>query len=402
MRRLLLALLALLSATSLAQEATEAPPPALVVWLPDRLTPPDSAALASLRQQTEDFTEASGIAIELRLKRVTDVGGIMATLRSASIAAPSALPDLTLLRHQDLLSAERDGLLQSLDGLLPAALIAELGRPLALGQLDGRLYGLIYTLDVEHLAYRPQPDEDAARWDLSSLLAHSKPWAMSALYGNGLSDTFLVQYLAAGGSISADGNLIYNESAMARLLRFYEQAREQQLISPALLSLGGPADVLALLQSRQVDQAILPSYVYLAWQAQQQDDELRAAPIPTTRGEARAIVNGWAWALVASTAERQSAAMRYVIWLMDVVRQAEFSAAAFQLAALPTARQQSPALSQADKDFYQNLLETAILPITQAESGALTRAIHDALISVIDGTRSAQAALQWLNDQIDG
>jgi ABC-type glycerol-3-phosphate transport system substrate-binding protein len=401
-RRILLgALLALLSAISLAQDsqATEAPPPSLVVWLPDRLTPLDSPALSRLREQTQAFTEASGIGVELRLKRVSDVGGIMATLRSASIAAPAALPDLTLLRRQDLLSAERDGLLQRLDGLLSAALIAELGRPLALGQIDGTLYGLVYTLDVEHVAYRPSSDTDPSAWDFDGVLARGLPLAFSTAYVNGLNDTFMAQYLAAGGGFTPEGGLAYNEAAMARLLNFYHEARAREVVTSALLSLNSPADVLALLQNGQVDQAIINSSAYLSLQAQSR--ALRPAPVPSVDGRPLGILNGWSWTLLASTPERQSAAMRYVAWLMEAARLAEFSAAAAQIPALPAARQYESTLAREDMLFYQSLLEAASLPFSQAESGTLTRAMHDALISVIDGTRSADEALRWLSEQVE-
>jgi len=401
-RRILLgALLALLSAISLAQDSqpTEAPPPSLVVWLPDRLTPLDSPALARLREQTQAFTEASGISVELRLKRVGDVGGIMATLRSASIAAPAALPDLTLLRRQDLLSAERDGLLQRLDGLLPAALIAELGRPLALGQISGTLYGLVYTLDLEHVAYRPSSDTDPSAWDFDGVLARGLPLAFSTAYANGLNDTFMAQYLAAGGGFTPEGSLAYNSEAMARLLNFYDEARARGIVGPSLLSLNNPSDVLALLQNGQVDQAIINSSAYLSLQAQSR--ALRPAPVPSVDGRPLGILNGWSWTLLASTPERQSAAMRYVAWLMEAARLAEFSAAAAQIPALPAARQHESTLAREDMLFYQSLLEAASLPFSQAESGALTRAMHDALISVIDGTRSADEALRWLSEQVE-
>ena len=403
MRRVAFACLCLaaLSALGLAQNAqpTEAPPPSLVVWLPDRLTPLDSPALARLREQTQAFTEVSGIAVELRLKRVGEVGGIMATLRSASIAAPAAMPDLTLLRRQDLLSAERDGLLQRLDGLLSAALIAELGRPLALGQVNNALYGLVYTLDMEHIAYRPQPNVDASAWDFATVLSRNLPLAFSTAYVNGLNDTFLAQYLAAGGSFNAEGSLVYNAEAMAHLLNFYAEAHAREIISSALLSLNNPMDALALLQNGQVDQAIIHSSAYLSLQAQNRS--LRPAPIPSLDGRPLGVLNGWLWVLLANTPERQSAAMRYVTWLMDAARQAEFSAAAAQIPSLPSARLQDSSLTREDMAFYQALLEAASLPLSQADSGALTRAMHDALISVIDGTRSADEALRWLKEQVE-
>ncbi|MGV2436409.1 MAG UNVERIFIED_CONTAM: hypothetical protein LVT10_17195 [Anaerolineae bacterium] len=80
-------------------------------------------------EHLEAFAQTeNGVSVKVRTKRVSDVGGIMSTLRTAREVAPSALPDMTLLRRQDLLDAVQRGLVQPLDGLVPTSMIDDLIR----------------------------------------------------------------------------------------------------------------------------------------------------------------------------------------------------------------------------------------------------------------------------------
>lgn len=376
-------------------EASETTP--LVVWIPDRLTPVDSTAWTLLREQTQTFSEASGIEIDLRLKRVNDVGGIMSTLRSASIAAPAAMPDLTLFRRQDLLVAEREGLIQSIDGRVPASLIVDLGQALGLGQVNQTLYGLPYMLDMEHVVYRPLADIDYSAWDYDAVLERGRAFAFVGSFGTGLSDVFLVQYVAEGGSFNPDGTLSYNAEALRGVLSFYAQARQQDLISPQVLDYLSPLDFMDEFQNQSLDMMVVNSSLYLAGVAL--DSRLRPAPIPTHDGRESAIINGWMWSLVSTTPERQDAAMRYATWLMDVNRQQAFADISLSLPSTRSALQNT-SLPAESAPFYRQLLSQALLPIPQAENSTLTRGIQDALSAVINQSHTVDEALAILEAQI--
>jgi hypothetical protein len=88
----------------------------VTIWLPvDMISPNDETTLALLNNQLEVFsTQNTNINVDVRFKRVSDVGGILPTLRTASAVAPEALPDMTLMRRQDLVTAQRADLFKAL------------------------------------------------------------------------------------------------------------------------------------------------------------------------------------------------------------------------------------------------------------------------------------------------
>ncbi|MBN1965182.1 MAG: hypothetical protein JW910_11090, partial [Anaerolineae bacterium] len=128
----------------------------VIIWWPASLLPdPDTPAEATLNAQVDEFQSAHGMSVLLRAKRLLGAGGIMSTLRTAGQVAPGALPDLALVRREQLLAAAGTGLIYPLDNLLPdSALRGLYPQALALGEIDGVLYGVAYTLRVQHIVYR--------------------------------------------------------------------------------------------------------------------------------------------------------------------------------------------------------------------------------------------------------
>src|SRR5579871_1880242 len=145
--------------TSLPAATAESTPSTvtLTIWWPEPLAPVDNQDAANLlAQQISDFEAANhDVIINLRLKNDQDVGGIMSTLKAASLVAPGALPDLTLLRRSDLVTAAQAGLVMPIDERAEASILDNL-HPMvsALGRVNDKLYGLPYNLEVEHIAYQ--------------------------------------------------------------------------------------------------------------------------------------------------------------------------------------------------------------------------------------------------------
>ena len=86
----------------------------------------------------------------MRRKRTSGLGGILPTLRTAGPVAPGALPDLTLMRRADMLTAATEGLIVPLDTWIPTDLVDDdlLPGTRALGEIDGVLYGVPYALNI--------------------------------------------------------------------------------------------------------------------------------------------------------------------------------------------------------------------------------------------------------------
>ena len=70
--------------------STQTEPTTLVVWWPEPLAPAGNTDIENmLMSHFRDFEQAQGnVIIEFRRKAVTDPGGIMPTLRTASVVAP--------------------------------------------------------------------------------------------------------------------------------------------------------------------------------------------------------------------------------------------------------------------------------------------------------------------------
>ena len=80
-----------------------------------------------MHEQISAFQTANpDVEVEFRLKKAQDVGGIMSTLRAASLVAPGALPDLTLLRRSDVLAAAQAGLIMPMDDRAEAPVLDNL------------------------------------------------------------------------------------------------------------------------------------------------------------------------------------------------------------------------------------------------------------------------------------
>lgn len=379
-----------------APEATaDVPVITLTVWWPDQLASEDiTSSLALLIAQVEAFSaENPSVDVRVRLRRVGDIGGIMSTMRTASAVAPGVLPDLTLIRRTDLVTAVRAGLIQPLEGLVPSSLLADLSGILPLGQVDGDLYGLPYTLDLLHVVYRPRTGIDYSDWDYDSFLDRELPLTLSAARSTGLTPVAYLQYLADGGGQTEAGELVFDEPALRAMLNFYENARENALITADALNYTAPSDYRSLLESGAIDSAVLRSTDYLHMRRQQSD--LRIAPVPTADGIPASILDGWNWVLVTSDPDRQALAVRFLGWMMAVDQQIAMMDI---VSTLPSRRTALDAYLEDDPAglLLLALLNNANLPLIDGDAGPLGRRIQAALEAVLAGQISAEAAVEQI------
>jgi len=361
----------------------------LQIWLPEPLSPADNGAAAALwAEQIAAFEAANGdVEVRVRLKRPSDVGGILATLRTASAVAPGAMPDLTLLRRADLLSAHQYRLLQSLQNRPSAPSLDDMQPTAAgLGRIDGDLYGVPYLVDALHIAYYPAfvaPES----WTFEGIFAGGVRLTLPVGRTSGRSDLLTAQYLAmssAQTSLDAD--------ALLALLRFYDRAVDEGLIDPLSLDYAAPSDYRARIASGEVRAGVASSTGFLALRAGGAD--VQFAPLPTADGVLVTPLDGWVWVLTTTDADRQEAALRLLNWLMNSDRQARMSQtlgmlpsqrAALRLWNMPQELENYPAFADA-------LLAVAILP--ESLPAPTARALHTALIAVLTGERTAEQAAQ--------
>jgi ABC-type glycerol-3-phosphate transport system substrate-binding protein len=264
-----------------------------------------------------------------------------------------------------------------------------------LGQINGRLYGLAYALEIEHVAYQA-PVADFAHFD--TVLSGGRPLVIPAGQANGISDVFLAQYLAAGGSVVGNHLGALNVEALRTVLSFYEQAVAAGVIDPGVLNYPTPQDYQAGLVDGRIKAAVVTSSMYLDLLTS--GKKLEIAPIPSPTETPSTLVDGWIWIMTAKDANRQQVAQRFLEWVFDAGRQGAYTRAIAMLPSTRTAMRSWGTSSYSD--FAGTLLANAVLPLDNTEIDATARALQNALVSVISGERSAADAVQDVVDQLAG
>lgn len=389
------------STATTTPEPTEVPtgPRTLVIWWPEPLAPRENADAAEvLSEQISAFERAYGdVQVQFRLKLARDTGGIMQTLRAASGGiAPGALPDLTLIRREDLLAAAQAGLIQPIEDEIPPAFLGDLYTAgVELGQVNRQLYGIPYMLDVQHMAYR-NDTVPIISWRLENFLRERIPFIFAGNRAAGTNDVFWVQYLAAGGTVPADGTFSVNADALEATLNFYEQALNRDVVSVSVLDYTSPRDFASQLASGEIDAAIITSTIYL--ELANQGQVLDVGPIPTVSGQAATSLNGWMWVMVSSNPEEQALAGNFLTWMMEVDMQSQYSQTIHMLPSQRLALRRWA--DQEYADFIANLLANATLPLPESVGGTAARSMQDALVSVLSGQQTADQAAQEVIDQL--
>jgi maltose-binding protein MalE len=387
-------------ATATAQ-VSESEVRTVTIWLPvDMISPNDETTLALLNNQLEVFsTQNTNINVDVRFKRVSDVGGILPTLRTASAVAPEALPDMTLMRRQDLVTAQRAGLIQSLENLMPSALLVNLQQRLSLGQIDSTLYGLPYLMDVLHMAYYAQDEELLAGWSYADVLQRQQQLLVPLGRVTGIPAIVYAQYLNAGGRMNPTGTLVFDETVIDTTLSFYEQLRQAELIPVEALDYLTPADYWGTFETNDERAVLVNSNQYL--QRKAQDPMLRASALPTNDGEPVTLMNGWVWVMVTSAPEQQEIAVALLDWLLLDTHQIEVATALSTLPALPVALSQVVE-DDADLALYTTLIANAHLPLTEGEGDAFSRALENAVVAIMRDERTASEATADIQAAIAG
>lgn len=364
----------------------------LVLWVPEELSPyADTEAASLLAQRLEAFNQGQAdLQVETLVKKAHGRGGLLDFLRTASVAAPSVLPDLILLDVEDLRVAAQAGLLQPLDGLLPTGL-AEDQYPFAaeMGEIEGRTMGVPLGVEVEHAAYWPGLfATPPLTW--TGIVSAGVPFVFPAGGQDGtVNDTTLIEYLGAGGRLTdAEGNPSLDEEPLAAVLDFYARAAAAGVISPSI--------VLPLTDTEGCWEALLNGQAGVAavnsrrfWTAP--DVGLALAPLPSRSGRVITLARGWMVGLVTSDPERQEQAMELLAWLTDPDGYGPWTQS---LGYLPATRSglASWTVDEASRTVLEALLEGAQAAPPQPIHEAIGPVIQDAVEAVLTGQRSPTEA----------
>ncbi|MFP4321282.1 MAG: ABC transporter substrate-binding protein [Anaerolineales bacterium] len=375
-------------------DPTPVPPPedrVIRVWYADEMIVQDAETLLqTLAEQQTQFNQlTTEFSADIRLKPSRGDGSIVNTLIVAQPVASSAMPDLVLLDRRALVEGVRSGVLRPLTDWFPDELRTEIvASALALGQVDGTLYGIPYGLDVQHLIYNMDEIETPpAAYD--DILQNPARFVLPAATRENLeaSDMILAQYLAAGGRLVDTAGLpILDQEPLLDVLGFYESALALGVFNIDMLNYSVPADYLAQLV---LDETPLMVTTARAQIQQRSPAHYGMAPLPTTNGEPLVILDGWLWALTTTDPEQQRGALAFVEYVLGIEAHADNSMA------FGTVPSRERALRIWFDDAYAEQLLTwldtsLIIPTEQRNNAAATQ-IQAAFEAVLSGTTASEA-----------
>lgn len=368
----------------------------LTLWLPEEVNPygggPGAVLLA---QQLDDFNQAhTGLQVEAIVKKARGRGGLLDFLRTASVAAPSVMPDLVLLEMEDLRVASQAGLLRPFDGFLPESLVADrYPFAISMGRVNDQTMGIVVAADMAHMVYRPALlGSPPVTW--TDVLSIAAPLLFPAAGQNGsVNEATLVQYLAAGGDVvDSEGVPLLEAEPLAAVLNFYAQAAAAGTISPTvLLSLADNDACWEQFRAGWAGMTVVNSRSF--WGESERVGQ--PAFFPSPDGRVVALVQGrWALALVTADPERQQQAMLLAEWLLA---SEQYGLWTQSIACLPTSQSGLAAwqIGEEERSVLDAMLQAAHPMPSAAARSAVGPPMQAALEAVLEGTRSpADAAAE--------
>ncbi len=355
------------------------------IWWPDELYPQHAGStLDILNAQFDGFQITySTYDLDMRRKRTNGLGGILSTLRAAQPVAPGALPDLTLMRRSDMVTAANEGLIFPITDWVPADLVGTnlLPGAQALGEIDGVLYGVPYAIDLYHIVYRLSAYEQAPV-SFADVLAE-KAHYLFPVGTTPVSWTVLLQYRGAGGRLVDDnGAPTLDLAPLLAVLDYYAQGLAQGIFSPDMLDYTRYEDLWSQFNTGEADMIGVSAWSYLA-----HDEDLSSVgfgTVPTLDGEPITALDGWLWVLTTQNPEHQQRALAFLSWMMRISPQSLYTES---LGVLPS---QVRALRLWDNEAYATFARTladsaVIIPEAQRNNSAAL-ALQQAIIDVLNGT----------------
>jgi ABC-type glycerol-3-phosphate transport system substrate-binding protein len=365
-----------------------AAPDTILVWWPSILYPEaESPAANILQEELASYQASRPRTVTVRVKRAEGLGGIYQTLRSGSVAAPSVMPDLAMMRRSDLVQAVSGNLIEPIDMRLLAAEDI-FPSALALGVVQGTQYGVPYTLEIQHAVYRTSVTTTPPK-TTDDLLQTKQIYLFPAAVSKGANSTLLAQYMASGGRLHDDkGAPTLDKTPLVEVLRYYERAVEAGVADSDLLEYNTFGQYWPLFVSGKASIAQVDSTTFLAQRASLTG--IAALPVPMPSGTPMTIIDGWMWVVTTADPDRQARALDLLIWLLRADQQGQLMR---ELGVLPSRRS---ALDTWGDDSYtsfvRSLLQQPAVPPLDMIDGNVATALQTAFMDVLLGRKSADIA----------
>ena len=406
-------LLAIGTVSFSATTAQEQPPDQstpIRVWWPEALYRENQAA--TIDNLFAEF-DNSNIQIESRIYEMNvDGQSVIAQLNLTQAVAPDAVPDIILMSRTEMLNAvlassvavpPNDDMftilpveLQNIEAWETRVILNQIiplsSDLVALGEINGTLYGLPYLANIQHMVTTsseispPSTIGEMLEADVS-ILFPGRP-----VSGQSVNNMVLAIYSSFGGDLIDDNNVpSLDEAALEATLQWLKNAIDSNIITDGLMDYRTPADYTAQILDQSTDIALVTSNQYLN-QADLQNLSIFAIPTGT---EPMIYVDGWVWVLITQDADRQLDARDFVGWLFETDQLVDVALA---LNYIPL---QERAVNALDDDVYFELMkalfENPIFVSERRNQAAI--ALQTAFESILNGAEVSEArnaALQLL------
>lgn len=330
------------------------------------------------------------VTVVVKLKNETGKGSVLDYLRTAAQVAPSVLPDMAVLDLTELAAAARAGAIFPLDELVAPGLISDLlPGARAAGSVDGKLMGMPFEVDVEHLIFNTrQLTTPPLTWD--DVLNAGVPYRFPAKGRNGLAnDCFLIQYLAAGGRLlDEEGRPTLDEAVLTSVLDYYVRGVRAGVIPGDVIEAASADDLWSWYVSQRNGMVHVRARRYLQERFALRDT--RFAAIPTRDGKPLTLVRGRVLAITARDPSQQVIAARMIEWLLQPDNAIVWNQTTFSIPTRYATFQRwgdDPYL-----DFLRQQLEVALPVPSFPQYDQVGRVLQQAILEVLNGDATPEEA----------
>ena len=361
-------------------------PIVLTIWVPEEFATGAERGGDILERQIAEFQLAHpNIQINYVLKAPYGKGGTLDWLTQLQEMMPERLPDAAIVDSRELEQIHALGLLQPLQRRLPSGAFWDLFPPAqTIARHNGQWDNQPLILETEHLVFDTRRvTTPPSSWE--SVVAEKNQYAFAA----DSTESFLLHYLANGGSFATSAHPATDASVMQIVLDYYARLRASGILNESVAVMKSAREVMPLFVSGQTPLAQVRARDFLIEQARLSDT--LAAPIPTRDGRATTLVSSWTFVILTDEPAKQSAASNYLLWLIDPARMGEWANAARLIPASKSAFAQALDAS-AYADVLWNLFHNGRVAPDFAKQAVYAQAWHQAVQAVLNGELAPEDA----------
>lgn len=362
----------------------------LRLWTVEQFSP----QINLIDEALSDFeTDNPNIQVEIYQKKTTGQASALSYFKVSPTVAPNIMPDVVILRADQLPQAWQLGVIQPLsDEIDPIMLQDFLPAAQALASVNDTLIGIPLEMNTTHLVINtglitPTP----ITWQ--DVISNVESYRFPVKSQNGaLNTTSIIHYLGAGGTfVNVDDQPAINESAFRALLQYYQTLSNLNIIDRSILDASSPDAFWPDYKNGKLDMTLIDTHNFLADRHQLHSTEVSA--IPAQSDIVQPIVDGWVIAMVTPDPFRQQAAMR----LMESFVTPESNAAWASFSqSIPVRRSAFDLIAGDDPywAFLDNYLSNAIPVPSFSGYDHLSRVMQQSIEQVLTGETTVDDALQ--------